>query len=154
MEACIWDHSIISFILLLWVPATLGREEAFAYVCANVAVDVSVRQSPCTCHSCHTSFPWFLHRHQWYQIQNKVVVDVYAKNMPKERVDVKMEGNARLLISIKADPATAAAEQDSNLPGGVEYQLNLDLYSPVVESGECLQGALCRPVAPHDDRTV
>jgi hypothetical protein len=78
-----------------------------------------------------------MRRHQWYQIQNKVVVDVYAKNMPKERVDVKLDGSAHLIISIKADPA---AEQEPNLPGGVEFQMDLDLYAPVVESSKWAEG--------------
>lgn len=30
-------------------------------------------------------------RHQHYQIQDKVVVDVYAKNTPKERVSVSFQ---------------------------------------------------------------
>jgi hypothetical protein len=30
-------------------------------------------------------------RHQHYQIQDKVVVDVYARNIPKERVSVSFQ---------------------------------------------------------------
>lgn len=68
-------------------------------------------------------------RHQWYQLGNKVVIDVYAKNLPKDAVAVQLSGsdNDKLHICIKAQPssstAPAAADED--------YVLDLHLFDKV-----------------------
>jgi hypothetical protein len=61
-------------------------------------------------------------RHQWYQLGNKVVIDVYAKNLPKDAVTVQLSGeDDKLNISIKAQPSSTAA-------AAVEEDYVLDLH--------------------------
>ncbi len=76
-------------------------------------------------------------RHQWYQLGNKVVIDVYAKNLPKDAVTVQLSGsdNDRLHISIKAQPSSstdAAVEED--------YVLDLHLFDKVRFDGVAVAG--------------
>jgi suppressor of G2 allele of SKP1 len=62
------------------------------------------------------------YRHQWYQLGNKVVIDVYAKNLPKDAVTVQLSGeDDKLNISIKAQPSSTAA-------AAVEEDYVLDLH--------------------------
>uniref|UniRef100_A0A7S0S318 Uncharacterized protein n=1 Tax=Chlamydomonas leiostraca TaxID=1034604 RepID=A0A7S0S318_9CHLO len=64
------------------------------------------------------------YRHQWYQLQNKVTVDVYAKNLKKEQVEVSF-GEQHLCIVIRAEGS-----------GEEEYRLEADLYGKV-DTGAC-----------------
>lgn len=64
-----------------------------------------------------TSHHW-VRRHQWYQLQNKVTVDVYAKGLAPTQVQVSFEPQ-HLAIVIR-DPQ-----------GEEEYRLETDLYSKV-----------------------
>jgi hypothetical protein len=86
------------------------------------------------CHSC---------RHQWYQLGNKVVVDVYAKNQPKDAVTVQLTGssNDKLRICIAAQPSGSSGQQQqppaaAAAAGGEEegedYVLELDLFDAVL----------------------
>ncbi|KAF5831066.1 HSP20-like chaperone [Dunaliella salina] len=56
-------------------------------------------------------------RHQWYQLQSKVTVDVYAKNMSKEQVSVTF-GEQRLTVIIKEE-------------GKDDYVLDIELFGKV-----------------------
>mmetsp|Transcript_5272 Transcript_5272/g.11551 ORF Transcript_5272/g.11551 Transcript_5272/m.11551 type:complete len:392 (+) Transcript_5272:110-1285(+) len=58
------------------------------------------------------------YRHQWYQLQNKVTVDVYAKNIAKEAVSCHFE-QQHLNFAIK------------DAEGGEEYKLDVDLYGKI-----------------------
>lgn len=60
------------------------------------------------------------YRHQYYQLQNRVTVDVYAKNRRREDVTVEFT-DSHLCITI-ADESGVAAE---------EYKLDVDLYGKV-----------------------
>ncbi|KAG1678263.1 hypothetical protein FOA52_013884 [Chlamydomonas sp. UWO 241] len=60
------------------------------------------------------------YRHQYYQLQNRVMVDVYAKNKRREDVIVEFT-DSHLCITI-ADESGAAEE---------EYKLDVDLYGKV-----------------------
>lgn len=92
-----------------------------------------------------------LNRHQWYQIGNKVVIDVYAKNQPKDAVSVQLSGeDSHLRITIAAQPGAAAAaggsssqvaaqqqdqpalqDQEKQQHEGEDYVLELELFSKV-----------------------
>ncbi|KAF6262019.1 hypothetical protein COO60DRAFT_1699571 [Scenedesmus sp. NREL 46B-D3] len=55
------------------------------------------------------------HLHQWYQIGSKVVIDVYAKNLPKDAVAVQLTGeDDKLKVTIAAQPAAAGASQQQS----------------------------------------
>jgi hypothetical protein len=79
-------------------------------------------------------------RHQWYQLGSKVVVDVYAKNLPKDAVAVQLEGsdNDKLRITIKAQPGSSSSGGQQQPPaaaaaaaGDEDYVLELDLFEKV-----------------------
>ncbi len=59
------------------------------------------------------------YRHNWYQLQNKVTVDVYAKGVSKDQVSVTFEPE-RLLVVI----AGSGPEEE-------EYRLDVQLYGKV-----------------------
>lgn len=58
------------------------------------------------------------YRHQYYQLQNKVTVDIYAKNIPRESVSCEFQ-ETRLLVTIR-DSA-----------GGEDYLLDVELYGKI-----------------------
>jgi hypothetical protein len=68
------------------------------------------------------------------------VIDVYAKNLPKDAVALQLTGeDDKLKITIAAQPAAAAAgasssQAEQQQPGGddEEFVLELDLFSKVV----------------------
>jgi hypothetical protein len=79
-------------------------------------------------------------RHQWYQLGSKVVVDVYAKSLPKDAVTAQLEGSSsdKLRITIKAQPASSSSSggQQQQLPAAAaaddeDYVLELDLFEKV-----------------------
>jgi suppressor of G2 allele of SKP1 len=75
---------------------------------------------------CAIPAPEAKYRHQFYQMQNKVTIDVYAKNIDKDRVSCNFT-DCLLAFSIKAsDPGSSEPE----------YTLDVDLYSKIVPS-EC-----------------
>lgn len=67
------------------------------------------------------------YRHQFYQLQSKVTVDVYAKNVDKDRVSCSFT-DTHLLLSIKSNDPGSSTDDD--------YALDVDLYGRVVPS-EC-----------------
>ena len=70
------------------------------------------------------SQPEAKYRHQFYQLQSKVTIDIYAKNIDKGRVACSFT-DTHLLFSIK-----------SNEPGSteIEYSLDVELYGRIVPS--------------------
>ncbi|KAJ5191491.1 uncharacterized protein N7498_010476 [Penicillium cinerascens] len=57
-------------------------------------------------------------RHEWYQSQNSVVVTLYAKGIPKDKVETELKDDS---ISLRFP-----------LPSGSEYDFTLDpLYAPI-----------------------
>ncbi|GFH10587.1 uncharacterized protein HaLaN_05924 [Haematococcus lacustris] len=63
------------------------------------------------------------YRHQWYQLQSKVTVDVYAKGLSKEQAEVTFE-EQRLLVVLK------------DASGAEEYRLDMPLYGKI-QPGAC-----------------
>ncbi|KAL6765659.1 SGS domain-containing protein [Haematococcus lacustris] len=63
------------------------------------------------------------YRHQWYQLQSKVTVDVYAKGLSKEQAEVTFE-EQRLLVVLK------------DASGEEEYRLDMPLYGKI-QPGAC-----------------
>jgi hypothetical protein len=86
-------------------------------------------------------------RHQWYQIGSKVVIDVYAKNLPKDAVAVQLTGeDDKLKITIAAQPAAAGAgsssssqaeQQQQQAADDEDFVLEFDLFSKVVPGEDC-----------------
>lgn len=70
----------------------------------------------------HHLHPILLHRHQYYQLQNRVTVDVYAKNIAKEAVSCNFS-DTHLTFTIR-DIAS----------GEEEYKLDVELYGKVIPS--------------------
>lgn len=74
-------------------------------------------------------------RHQWYQLGNKVVIDVYAKNLPEDAVAVQLTGtdNDKLHICIAAQQpsSSSGAQQPPAAADGEDYVLELDLFEKV-----------------------
>lgn len=64
-------------------------------------------------------------RHQWYQLQSKVSVDIYAKNLKKEQVAVSFE-EQHLKAVITADGT-----------GEEEFRMDVKLYGKV---RKCMRG--------------
>eukprot|EP00798_Chlamydomonas_sp_ICE-L_P001463 gene1463-32840_t len=59
------------------------------------------------------------YRHQWYQLQSKVSVDVYAKNLKAEQISCVFESN-RLTVTTR----DASGEED--------YKLDVELYGKIL----------------------
>lgn len=78
-------------------------------------------------------------RHQWYQLGDKVVVDVYAKALPTERFEADFS-ETRLRLAVLRD-AAARAEEAADGEGqggdqgekeeGPEWELDVELFGPV-----------------------
>eukprot|EP00879_Flechtneria_rotunda_P009516 GHRR01009960.1.p1 GENE.GHRR01009960.1~~GHRR01009960.1.p1 ORF type:complete len:298 (+),score=146.14 GHRR01009960.1:507-1400(+) len=77
------------------------------------------------------------YRHQWYQIGNKVVVDVYAKNQPKDAVSVQLsDDGTHLSINIAAPTAAAAAGASSkgSSQAAEDFVLEFTLFGKVSQN--------------------
>jgi hypothetical protein len=73
-------------------------------------------------------------RHQWYQLGNKVVIDVYAKSLPKDAVSVELTGSDsdKLRICVKAQPSSSSSSAGGAAAADEEdYVLELDLFDKV-----------------------
>lgn len=57
-------------------------------------------------------------RHQWYQLQNRVTLDVYAKNLGKDQVRVSFKDSHLTLVINDAS-------------GQQEYEIDVELYGKV-----------------------